>query len=311
MTTFADARRAAMLGALLAGGLALQAHAPEAHAQDGRPRSLTLYDQPDYRGASVTFFADNANIGSTGFSNRARSAQVRGTWRLCEGGGYRNRCEVMSANVRDLDAYGLAGRIGSAQLLEGAAAVPPQRFGRPEPAPYGAPGPYAAQPAYPPYSAYPTPYPARPYEPAPSDAPAAVDRPSGAPGRLGRLPPPPYAPPPAAAPAPYPAPPSGPASLPYDPAGYGAAPVPGDTAVFFPAPEMRGYAISAASGQAADAFCRSQGLGGAVYFDRARRQPRAMDMTGRVVGEGPVLGDVLCRRWGDAPSAPARERLRR
>jgi hypothetical protein len=133
-----------------------------AAAQSPRPYSLTLYDRPDYRGASVTFYGDHASVGSTGFADRARSAQVRGTWRVCEGGGYRNRCEVLDANVPDLATLGLDGRIGSAQLVLG-----------PTPAQAAAPSAYPPPPPY-----------ARPAAP-----PAEAWRPPAA--EAGRAPPPP------------------------------------------------------------------------------------------------------------------------
>jgi hypothetical protein len=292
--------------------------------------SLTLYEGLDYRGASVTFYGDNANIGSTGFANRARSAQVRGVWRLCEGGGYRNHCEVLSANVRDLDAYGLAGRVGSAQNLSFAGAsaapppvAPPSRYAppvgaytpqpytppsqpyapparpytapaqayAPAPEPYAAPQTYArpaqppAEPTYvAPYTAAP-PYGAGAYDPD-AYAPPALDAPLPAPGPLTRglrtQPPPPV--PSAAPPA-------------YAPGTFGDEPAQGSATVYFPQPLIYGADVSAASARAADGFCRRQGLGAAVYFDQTQRAPRAVDLQGRPVGEGPVLRDVLCRRY--------------
>jgi hypothetical protein len=303
MTAFANAPRVGILAALVAAAAAGLALPAQAQAQ--RQFSLTLYDQPDYRGGSVTFYGDNANIGSTGFTARARSAQVRGEWRLCEGGGYRNRCEVLSANVRDLSAYGLAGRVGSAQLLSGSAAIDPPRSEPRYPGAdrdtYGqAPSPYPA-PAYPDQRyAPPAPY-AGPYGPAPypadrserdaSDyAPPAVDAPPrGGPDRF------------ADRDAPY----AG-AQAPRGEGGYPPAPyasndfgddrAEGRTAVFFANPRLRGQEISAWSGRAADGFCRAQGLGTAIYFDQSQRARRAADLDGRPVGEGPVLRDVLCRR---------------
>jgi hypothetical protein len=329
--------RVVILAAAL-GGLAL----PVA-AQTRYPYSLTLYDQPDYRGGSVTFYGDNANIGSTGFASRARSAQIRGAWRLCEGGGYRNRCEVLNLNIRDLDAYGFSGRVGSAQLLGPAAPQPaPQAGPAPpayvpapylppappaapyRPAPYAVPAPYTAPAPVPsappsrfaPYNTpapaaiaptYVAPYAAGSYEPIPDTLPPAVDAPLTAPSRFGRS----YDPPPIAAtprgygPPAYPAPdaqaaPMPPQPAPYQPGpvaqSYASDPAQGATTVFFPFPTVRGADVSAASPRAADSFCRVQGLGPAIHFDQSQRFPRAVDIDGRAVGEGPVLRDVLCRR---------------
>lgn len=281
------ARRAAPLAILLLGLSA--AAAPSQAGAQARRDSLTLYELPDYRGASVTFYGDNANIGSTGFTDRAQSAQVIGVWRLCTGGGYRNRCETVSGNIRDLGQYGLSRQVGSAQRLS--------------PDPYAAPAPRyeeAPPPArYEPPTAYPLP-PAQPYTP-----PAAA--PYGGPyldSPYPRTEPPPYQPgysdarpgygpsdpyydyqPPAAEP-PY--------AQPYESAEVG--PVSGQTAVFFPRPTLNGMDVSALRPGAADGFCRSQGLGPAVYFDRTQRTGRSVGVDLRSVGPGPVLRDVLCRR---------------
>lgn len=67
------------------------------------------------------------------------------------------------------------------------------------------------------------------------------------------------------------------------------------TGVLFPYPSAAGWDI-AASGAAANAFCKSVGLGAGAYYDASQRAPRALDYAGRYVGETPVLRDVLCRR---------------
>jgi hypothetical protein len=213
--------------ALAAAVVALPAAVAQAQTRD----SLTLYAQPDYRGASVTFYGDHANIGSTGFTDKARSAQVIGAWSVCTGGGFRGRCERLTRNVRDLSAYGLSGQVGSAR-----------RDGGP-------------------------------------------DRPRGA------VPPPPPAPardsarPPAVSP-PAPA-----------PAVQSPGAVIGLTTTFFPRPTQGNMDVSAGRADAADRFCRSQGLGVAVYFDASQSAGRAVGADGRVTGPGPVLRDVLCRRY--------------
>ena len=143
----------------------------------------------------MTFYGDNADIGSTGFTNRAQSAQVVGTWRLCTGGGYRNRCQVVSGNVRDLTAFGLSGQVGSAQRVAGGAsadarapgydtqryAAAPEYAAPPERQVYAAPqAPAPARPSYAPPAgpAYAAPRP-DPYGPAPRDP--AYGSPYGAP----------------------------------------------------------------------------------------------------------------------------------
>lgn len=248
---------------------ALLAPATPAGAQTRPPYSLTLYDRLDYRGASATFYGDNPSVGSTGFAERALSAQVRGTWRLCEGGGYRNRCETLDADVRDLSTLGLAGRVGSVRLVAEAALRPTDSD------PAYPPPPYALPPDRPPPSAHlrpedsPRAY-ARPDRPRLEDPPPAADAP-------------PYAwPAPAAVDAPPPIP----------------GPSEGRTAVFISRPTLGGRQVSAAGAvDDADALCRALGFGRAAYFDDDVRAPRSVDVHGRPVGEGPVLGDLLCRRY--------------
>jgi len=234
------------------------------------PFSLTLYAERDYRGASVTLYGDNANLGSTGFANRAASAQARGTWRLCQGGGYRDRCETLSGPVPDLSPYGLAGQVGSAQLLSGGAV---RSYGE---------------------GSYPeTPYPQAPYPQAPYPQ-AAYPQTSYAQAQPPAYPPPGYGYPPATA-----QPPLQPVA-PQPRAGdrdqvRRAKGTAGETAVFFPRPAIAGRPVSAWGPHAADDFCRSQGLGFAIYYDARRWAERPVDAYGRPAAPNSVLGDVLCR----------------
>lgn len=283
------ARLAAPLGVLACAA----AVAATAGAQPRRD-SLTLYEYPDYRGASVTFYGDAPAVGSTGFADRAQSAQVIGSWRVCSGGGFRNRCEILSGNVRNLSSYGLAGQVGSAQRLSGAASAQ-----LPAPPRYETPAPYTAPPAtYPPVAeAYPL-GPARPYPgyQPPYSTPAAPYEPGYSDARPGYGPEP-YAPYPDYGPPAQDAP-SGGYGRDY---GGGAAEslelYNGQNSVFFPRPHIGGVDVSANGVRAADAFCRNQGLGVSLYFDTSRRAGRSLGPDGRFAGPGPVLSDVLCRRF--------------
>lgn len=72
-------------------------------------------------------------------------------------------------------------------------------------------------------------------------------------------------------------------------------PVEGARNVFFPYPSYRGRDVEATAG-AADRFCRTNRLGTAAYFETAPRSDGPS--YGRYPTGGPVLRDVLCRRWG-------------
>lgn len=310
--------------AALASAAALSA-AASAQQRD----SLTLYEFPDYRGASVTFYGDNANIGSTGFTSRAQSAQVIGAWRVCSGGGFRDRCETLTRNVRDLSVYGLSRQVGSAQRLSTAGyaaspSYPPPR--QPAPAPgYVEPAPrYDAPPRYPAPPAQPrtAPAPDGRYTPAPApapdsyygpegyrDGPAAQRGPGYGYGRGDAYPPPPeprydesrrrFDEPPAGERPRDRMPPAmdAPRGQFDGPPAADAGGVAGATAVFFPRPMSQGLDVRASGQGGADAFCRSQGLGPAVYFDDTQRARRTTDAYGRMAGPGPVLRDLLCRRF--------------
>ena len=97
-----------------------------ATAQDGerrRPRSemprITLYEQPDFQGRSIALYYDAENLAEQGFNDRARSARVEGSWRVCEDKNYRSRCEPFADDVRDFGRYDFAGKISSLQQVGG------------------------------------------------------------------------------------------------------------------------------------------------------------------------------------------------
>lgn len=73
-------------------------------------------------------------------------------------------------------------------------------------------------------------------------------------------------------------------------------PTEGVRSVFFPYPTYDGYDIAAGS-SAANAFCRSQGLGSSAYYDSSQRAQQAIDAEGRYTGPTSVLRDVVCRRY--------------
>ncbi|WP_293353721.1 beta/gamma crystallin-related protein [Phenylobacterium sp.] len=93
-----------------------------------------------------------------------------------------------------------------------------------------------------------------------------------------------------------PGPGPGPGLAPGFPGGPGARGVDGATTVFFPRPTLGGVDI-AASGRAADMYCRRQNLGSAVWFDSSQRASRAVGPEGQMIGRTTVLRDLLCRKY--------------
>ena len=100
---------ATLAAALVAGASLMAAHQAAAQSEP----SITLYDQPNYRGASATFFRSTGNLDDTRFNDRAMSAQVRGVWRVCENASFKSPCQDLTGNVPDLASRGLGGRISS------------------------------------------------------------------------------------------------------------------------------------------------------------------------------------------------------
>ena len=248
---------ATLAAALVAGASLMAAH----HASAQSEPSITLYDQPNYRGGSATFYRSTGNLDDTRFNDRALSAQVRGAWRVCENADLKGHCEVLTGNTPDLGAVGLQGRISSLEPVSG-----PNYGGGYRPGVGPTPPPPAYADRYPdnrypdnryPDNRYPdNRYPDNRY---PDD-------------RYPTTPPPP------------------------PPASFDNNGVQGRSTVFFARPSMRGSDVAATRARAADEFCRRVGLGGAVFFDQSEQSGRAVDLDGRYVGNAPVLRDVLCRR---------------
>jgi hypothetical protein len=178
-----------------------------ASAQPVRGGTATLYDQPNFQGASVTITQSTPDLGRWRFNDRAQSARFEGRWLICEHDDFRGRCQEVRGDVPNLHQYGLMAQVSS-------------------------------------------------LEPA--------GRPPGGPG--GGFP------------------------------GGGARGVDGTRTVFFVRPSVRGVDV-AAGDRGANAFCRAQGLGPAVWYDSSERAREAIGPDGELVGRSSVLRDLLCRKY--------------
>lgn len=114
------------LGALAVTAMVLATSALPAEAQERRRErrgagdpSITLYELPDYQGRSMTFYFDAPNLADQSFNDRARSARIEGSWRLCGDKNYRSRCEPFGGDVRDLGQYDFSNQISSLQMVGG------------------------------------------------------------------------------------------------------------------------------------------------------------------------------------------------
>src|SRR5215472_8791485 len=101
-----------LLGILPAAGLAA--------ALAGAARA-TLFDQPNFHGASVTIVEGSPDLAVRGFAGRAMSGRFEGDWTLCDSPGLDGRCASVSGDVADLAAVGLAHRVVSLREAVGQA----------------------------------------------------------------------------------------------------------------------------------------------------------------------------------------------
>ena len=86
------------------------------YGYDDRQGSITFYEFPNFGGRSVTVYGEQTNFSRIDFNDRARSARANGSFLICEDSEFRGRCERVSGDVRDLNYYGLSGRVSSARV---------------------------------------------------------------------------------------------------------------------------------------------------------------------------------------------------
>ena len=246
-----------LLGILPAAGLAA-ALAGVASAQPSGAARATLFDQPNFQGASVTIVEGSPDLAVRGFAGRAMSGRFEGDWTLCDSPGLDGRCASVSGDVADLATVGLGRRVISLRESEGEDGYAPEdhyaensaradqggradRDSPPDANDERVPGPHTTQAPPPPPAAAP---PTASQRYAEASAPAGAGAPSSAAAVIRRE---------------------------------GEA---GRSAVFFAQPKRGGADIEVDAQGPANQFCSAQGLGPALYYDT----------------DGRDLRDVLCRR---------------
>ena len=76
---------------------------------------ITVYEHPDYRGNSVTFREDIADLRQHGLNDRISSLEVDGNqaWEVCRDINFSGGCRVFSGSIDDLREEGWSDRISS------------------------------------------------------------------------------------------------------------------------------------------------------------------------------------------------------
>ncbi len=109
---------------VLAVVLGLSAFSLDASAQRrgigyGGYGGVTVYEHPDFRGDSVTFRNEVADLREHGLNDRISSLEMSGnqSWEVCRDVNYSGGCRVFSGTIDDLRAEGWNDRISSMRAV--------------------------------------------------------------------------------------------------------------------------------------------------------------------------------------------------
>ena len=79
----------------------------------GGRTSITVYEDSNYRGRSMTFNGEVSNLDRTGMNDRISSMRLRGRWEVCTDAYFRGSCRVIDGDERNLGSSGFNDRISS------------------------------------------------------------------------------------------------------------------------------------------------------------------------------------------------------
>ena len=82
-----------------------------------RRYNATVFRDSNYRGSSVRFDGEIANLHDSGLNDEISSMRLQGAWLACTDAYFRGRCEVYRNSVRDLRQSGMNDRISSLRPL--------------------------------------------------------------------------------------------------------------------------------------------------------------------------------------------------
>lgn len=99
---------------LASGALSAFAAAPGPAAPSPPPTSIVVFDQPNFKGQSMTFERSVASLAALKFNDRPASVQIKGRdWVLCEHRNFMGKCVRIRAKERDLKRVKIAGQVSS------------------------------------------------------------------------------------------------------------------------------------------------------------------------------------------------------
>lgn len=79
----------------------------------GGRSSITVYEDSNFRGRSMSFNGEVANLERSGMNDRISSIRLRGRWEVCTDAYFRGSCRIVSGDERNLGSSGFNDRISS------------------------------------------------------------------------------------------------------------------------------------------------------------------------------------------------------
>ena len=75
--------------------------------------SAIVYRDANFRGATMRFDGEVANLANSGFNDAISSFQLRGDWEVCTDAYFRGECRIVRNDVSNLRHWGMNDRISS------------------------------------------------------------------------------------------------------------------------------------------------------------------------------------------------------
>jgi hypothetical protein len=91
-----------------------------------RPTMITVYDQPNFKGQSLTFEKSVPSLAALDFNDKVGSVKIKGQrdWVLCEHRNFMGRCGRIHAKANNLKGIKLEGLVSSLYPVPEAAPKP-------------------------------------------------------------------------------------------------------------------------------------------------------------------------------------------